>query len=192
MGAQTNVEGDVHRAVPSLTPPCGADFVTAPGVLAASGLANVTDDAAAQIVDDVAAQMADDVASQAVDDAVGQLVDDTSGALRPGEVGRFGDLRKMGLPGDDLTPHHMPQRALGFTSADDGGALVMTQAEHAQTRTYFWRGAQSAAQDAGRPFRDVLAADIWDVRSIVGSRYNKGLLALIDYYRTNFPDLIAE
>lgn len=126
------------------------------------------------------------------DDAIGQLADDATGALRPGEAGRFGDLRKMGLSGDNLTPHHMPQSALGYTSVDDSGALVMTQAEHAQTRTYLWRGAQTAVQDAGKPFRDVLAADIWYVRAIVGSRYNKGLLALIDYYRTNFPNPMAK
>jgi len=39
-------------------------------------------------------------------------------------------------------------------------------------------------------FRDVLAADIQDVRSIVGSKYNQGLLNLIDYYRINFPNLM--
>ena len=131
-------------------------------------------------------------APHVADDAVGQLADDAGSALRPGQAGRFGDLRRLGTVGDDLTPHHMPQSALGFTSADDGGALVMTQAEHAQTRTYWWRGAQTAAQDAGKPFRDVLAADIWDVRSIVGSRYNEGLRALINYYRTNFPNLMAK
>jgi RHS repeat-associated protein len=131
-------------------------------------------------------------ASQVADDVVGQVADDASGALRPGEAGRFGDLDARAIVGDDLTPHHMPQRALGWTSADDGGALMMRTAEHTQTRTYWWRGAQTAAQDTGRPFRDVLAADIWDVRSIVGSRYNEGLQALINYYRTNFPNLMAK
>ena len=120
------------------------------------------------------------------------MLDDASGALRLGEAGRFGDLRRRAVLGDNLTPHHMPQRALRWASADEGGALMMTSAEHAQTRTFGWRGAQTAVQDAGRSFRDVLAADIWDVRSIAGSRYNEGLLALIDYYRTNFPHLMAK
>jgi RHS repeat-associated protein len=80
MGAQTNVEGDVLRAVPSLTPPCGADFVIAPGVLGVSGLADVTGDAAAQIVDDVAAQMADDVVAQVADDAAQGLAGRAPGA----------------------------------------------------------------------------------------------------------------
>jgi hypothetical protein len=125
--------------------------------------------------------------------ALADVMDDAaSGRLRPGQAGRFGDLDALGEVGDDLTPHHMPQRALEWTSREDGGALMMTHAEHAQTRTYFGRGAQTKAQDAGRPFRDVLAADIRDVRSIVGSRYNEGLRALIDYYRTNFSDLMTK
>jgi hypothetical protein len=128
---------------------------------------------------------------QAPASGLGQVADDaTNGVLQPGQSGRFGDLDALAEVGDDLTPHHMPQAALEWTSPEDGGALMMTQAEHAQTRTYLWRGAQTAKQDAGRPFRDVLAADIQDVRSIVGSRYNDGLLALIDYYRTNFSQLM--
>jgi RHS repeat-associated protein len=120
------------------------------------------------------------------------MLDDASGALRAGEAGRFGDLDARTVVGDDLTPHHMPQRALGYTSPEDGGALMMTHAEHAQTRTFLGRGARTAVQDAGKPFRDVLAADIQDVRSIVGSRYNEGLQALIDYYKTDFPHLMAK
>jgi RHS repeat-associated protein len=139
-----------------------------------------------------AAWAANEAAALGTLDDTASMLDGASGALRPGQAGRFGDLRKMGLPGDDLTPHHMPQKALGFTSADDGGALAMTNAEHVQTRTYFGRGVQTAAQDAGRPFRDVLATDIGDVRSIVGSKYNEGLRTLIDYYRTNFPHLMAK
>jgi len=86
----------------------------------------------------------------------------------------------------------MPQKASGFTSEAEGGALALTKAEHVQTRTFGWRGALTIQQDAGKPLRDVLAADIRDVRSIVGNRYNRGLLDLINYYRTNFPDLIRK
>jgi len=38
----------------------------------------------------------------------------------------------------------------------------------------------------------VLAKDIWDIRSIAGSRYDQGLLDLLDDYRTNFPELMAK
>lgn len=102
------------------------------------------------------------------------------------------DFRPRSVVGDGLDLHHMPQRAAGFTSSSKGGALAMPQAEHLLTRTYGFRGAQSLKADAGLGFRDVLARDIWDVRSIAGSGYNQGLRDLIGYYRTNFPELMAK
>ena len=95
------------------------------------------------------------------------------------------------MVGDGLTPHHMPQAALEFTSRAEGSALVMTEAEHALTRTYFGKGAATARADAGLSFRQVLASDIRDVRQIVGSKYDQGLRDLLQYYRVNFPSLIA-
>jgi hypothetical protein len=86
----------------------------------------------------------------------------------------------------------VPQAALGFTGYGEGGALAMPHAEHILTRTYGPRGAITAAEEAGLPFRTVLSRDIRDVRSIVGPRYNQGLSDLIDYYRTNFPQLLAK
>jgi hypothetical protein len=38
----------------------------------------------------------------------------------------------------------------------------------------------------------VLAKDFRDVRSIVGSKYNDGLLDLTEYYRKSFPDLMSK
>jgi len=58
------------------------------------------------------------------------------------------------------------------------------------TRTYTGRGAVLAIEESQTPFRVVLLRDIRDVRSIVGTRYNEGLLELIEYYRRNFPDLM--
>ncbi len=109
-----------------------------------------------------------------------------------GEAGRFADLAARGVKGDKLTPHHMPQAAAEYTSRADGGALVMTEAEHVLTRTYGVKGALTAQQEAGMAFRDVLARDIYDVRSIVGSHYNQGLRDLLNYYRTNFPELMIK
>jgi hypothetical protein len=57
---------------------------------------------------------------------------------------------------------------------------------------YGFKGALTAQQEAGMAFRDVLARDIRDVRSITGSQYNEGLGDLVDYYRTNFPDLMQK
>jgi hypothetical protein len=113
-------------------------------------------------------------------------------ALRPGEAGRFGDLDRRATVGDNLTPHHMPQDALHFLSREEGGALMMWFAEHALTRTFKWRGINTAQADAGLSFRQVLAMDIMDVRSIVGTRYNAGMLDLVRYYRTNHPGLLQK
>jgi RHS repeat-associated protein len=105
------------------------------------------------------------------------------------DAGRFGDL-DPGVPGDGLTPHHMPQAAAGFTSRDDGGAIVMTQADHALTRTYGARGRVTKAAEAGLPFRTVLARDIQDVRRIGQiqhgdpSYFNPGITKLLAYYRS--------
>ena len=74
---------------------------------------------------------------------------------------------------------------------NQGGALALPHAEHMLTRTYGFRGVQALNADAGLSFREVLAREIWDVRSIGGSSYNRGLRDLIDYYRTNFPELMA-
>jgi hypothetical protein len=107
-----------------------------------------------------------------------------------GEAGRFSSLYGRAVVGDGLTPHHMPQAALGFTSRGAGGALVMTTEEHAMTRTYGALGRIAAEQDAGMAFRDVLARDIRDVRQIVGPKYDQGLRDLLKYYYDNFPELI--
>jgi hypothetical protein len=94
--------------------------------------------------------------------------------------------------GDELTPHHMPQVAAEFTPRQEGGALVMQQEEHLLTRTYGSKGRVTVREEAGMSFRDVLSRDIRDVRSVTGTKYNEGLLDLLDYYRTNFPELMAK
>lgn len=111
-------------------------------------------------------------------------------AVVAGQAGKFGKL--AGVVGDDLTAHHMPQAALNLTGRAEGGALVMTTAEHKATRTFGAKGAVTAIEDAGVNFRVVLAKDIRDVRSIVGSKYNQGLQDLTKYYRENFPNLIGK
>jgi hypothetical protein len=53
-------------------------------------------------------------------------------------------------------------------------------------------GVKTVRADANLSFRSVLARDIRDVRTIVGSRYNSGLRAIAKYYRRNFPDLMRK
>ncbi|MFP1982358.1 RHS repeat-associated core domain-containing protein, partial [Lonsdalea quercina] len=113
-------------------------------------------------------------------------------AVKAGEGGRFGDLSARGVKGDELTPHHMPQAAAKYTSRADGGALVIPQSEHYLTRTYGFKGAVTAKQEVGLPFRQALYRDISDMRKIAGSKYNEGIRDLLTYYKTNFPDLMAK
>ncbi|NSC21963.1 RHS repeat protein [Streptomyces albus subsp. chlorinus] len=105
------------------------------------------------------------------------------------QAGRFGDMNP-GQPGDGLTPHHIPQVALGFLPRNEGGAIVMKQADHELTRTYGPHGRATKAADAGLPFRTVVAKDLWDMRRIGEKQYgdpgyyNKGIMDLLAYYRS--------
>ena len=113
-----------------------------------------------------------------------------SRGLTPGEAGRFSDLDKRAVVGDELTPHHMPQAAAGFTERGEGGALVLPHSEHVQTRTYGASGRATARAERGLSFRDALARDIRDIRQKFGEKYDEGLRQLLRYYRDNFPDLM--
>jgi hypothetical protein len=95
------------------------------------------------------------------------------------------------VPFDDLTPHHMPQAAQGFTPYREGGALVLPHAEHALTRTYAGRANRVLRSEAGMPFRQVLAKDFRDIRNLFGSKYNQGLKDVAKYYKENFGHLIG-
>lgn len=103
--------------------------------------------------------------------------------------GRFGDL-SPGTPGDGLTAHHMPQDALRFLPRNDGGSVVMKEADHALTRTFSNAGKVTKAAETGLPFRTVLARDLWDLRSVGQqqygdpSYYDAGIKQMMAYYRS--------
>ncbi|WP_165764968.1 RHS repeat domain-containing protein [Flavobacterium oreochromis] len=103
--------------------------------------------------------------------------------VNAGDVGPFKDL--AGLPGDGLTPHHMPQDALGHMPRAEGGCIVMPHDEHIQTRTYGAKGRATKKADLGRPFKDVLKDDIIDVKKIAPNKYDKSLEELIKFYEDN-------
>lgn len=139
----------------------------------------------------------DDMARQALtrgmlDTFAGAGITKIAGKVVAGEAGRFAALDARAVVGDKLTPHHMPQAAAEFTSRADGGALMLPEAEHMLTRTYGWKGAVTASEEAGMSFRSVLARDVQDVRSFSGATYNEGLRELLQYYRNNFPELMAK
>ena len=112
--------------------------------------------------------------------------------LIPGRAGSFAELKRLSVVGDNLTPHHMPQAALNFTSRGEGGAIMLPQAQHVLTRTYGFSGAQLSQSEANLGFRTVLARDIRDLRGISGSEYNQGIRDMLEYYRIYFPELIAK
>ena len=109
-----------------------------------------------------------------------------------GEAGRYAGLVARSEIADDISLHHMPQAALGFTPHKEGGALAISYAEHVQTRTFGYKGVSARQADSGLSFREVLYKDITDMRRISGSMYNKGIRDLLDYYRTSFPDLMRK
>jgi RHS repeat-associated protein len=118
--------------------------------------------------------------------------------LVAGEAGAYDDLLRRSIRGDKLTPHHMPQAGMGFTSKGRGGALAIPESEHFATRTFGWNGVKALADDAGLSFRQILAKDIRDMRNIAKSvhgttrYYNKGLINLMKYWTTNFTDLLLK
>ena len=112
-------------------------------------------------------------------------------AVKAGDAGSFAGLQRGSVVGDGLDIHHMPEAAAGFTSRAEGGAIAIPHELHAQTRTYGARGVASLKSDSGLSFRQVLARDIADLRSVGGSDYNQGILGVLDYDKANFPELMA-
>ncbi|RSM57659.1 hypothetical protein DMH04_56630, partial [Kibdelosporangium aridum] len=108
--------------------------------------------------------------------------------VQENDAGEYGDL-SPGQVGDGLEANHIPQKALKFTTVDEGGAIVMKAADHALTRTYKGRGRATAIADANLSFREVLAKDLWDMRRIGQIQYNdpsyfnKGIKGLLALYR---------
>jgi hypothetical protein len=47
---------------------------------------------------------------------------ESTGVLQAGEGGSYSELSSRGEVGDQLTPHHMPQAAAGYTGYGEGGA----------------------------------------------------------------------
>jgi len=89
--------------------------------------------------------------------------------------------------GVDEVAHHMPQNAYNKSiglSRNDGPALLMSQDDHALTRTYAGKGKETMVSDAGLTARQRLYLDVLDIRNNFGSKYNKGLLEMIKYAKS--------
>jgi RHS repeat-associated protein len=114
------------------------------------------------------------------------------GTLREGDVGSYKQLKDRGAPRDDLTPHHVPQAALGLTPYDEGAAIALYTASHRLTRTYGTKGIATKAEDAGLPLQEALDKDYADLRSLnLPFDVEAGIAQIQQYYETNFPNLLG-
>jgi RHS repeat-associated protein len=98
--------------------------------------------------------------------------------------GRHGDLDKPSVKGPNESSHHMPQAAQQITSQKDGPALGMTRNDHKLTRTYKGRGRVTLRDEVNLTPRQLLLRDIKDIRTLFGTKYNKGILELLGYAKT--------
>lgn len=83
-----------------------------------------------------------------------------------GQVGTYGDLTSASTPFDGFQIHHVPQDKLGYLPKPKGIAVVMTNADHALTRTYKYKGALTYQTDKNRSFAAVLKDDLVDLHNI--------------------------
>ncbi|MEI8296343.1 MAG: hypothetical protein WCG04_07500, partial [Alphaproteobacteria bacterium] len=122
-------------------------------------------------------------------------------ALREGQMGTYKELYDMRVPGDNLTPNHMPQAAYMKqygVKKPDGIAMMMEQpvpgagGRHRQTRTY------GRKPDLSTDPRTELAKDIMDARKIYQQdglytpEIRQGLQKVIDANKNIFPDIFAK
>jgi hypothetical protein len=123
------------------------------------------------------------------------------GALKEGQVGTYGELHNSRVPGDHLTPNHMPQAAYmrkHGVKKEEGVAMMMEHphpgmgGRHRQTRTY---GKQPALQ--ARP-RSELAKDVVDARKIYRqdgiytADIHQALKKVITQNKARFPELFKK
>ena len=97
--------------------------------------------------------------------------------------GAYGKLDR----GATIERHHMPADSISQISRARGPAIHMDKADHARTSSYgnsaaaqAYRAELEALIEQGR-FRDAMAREIMDVRSIAGAKYNQAMREMLDY-----------
>jgi RHS repeat-associated protein len=96
-----------------------------------------------------------------------------------GQVGTYGDLMDASSPFDGFQIHHIPQDKLGYLPRNEGIAVIMTDADHAKTRTFKTKGRITAAIDKDRAFKDVLKDDLIDLHKIGGGKFDNSIEQII-------------
>jgi RHS repeat-associated protein len=99
-----------------------------------------------------------------------------------GQVGAYGDLVNTSDSFDGFQIHHIPQDKLGYLPRKDGIAVIMTDADHAKTRTFKTKGRTTAAIDKNRAFKDVLKDDLIDLHKIGGGKFDNSIKQIIKKY----------
>ncbi|MGN9807395.1 SpvB/TcaC N-terminal domain-containing protein [Micromonospora sp. L32] len=111
------------------------------------------------------------------------------GKGQPGDAGAHGKVKPTAR-NTGLDSHHMPQAARNFAPRAKGGAMLAWRKFHKLTRTYGWKGLITKIKERNLPFRQTLTRDFYDLRKISreqkgSTRYfNKGMLELLEYYRS--------
>ena len=90
-----------------------------------------------------------------------------------------------------LERHHMPADSVSPIARARGPAIQMDAADHALTASYgnsaraqAYREEIGSLVEQGR-FRDAMAREIRDVRSLAGSKYNEAIRAMLDYAKSS-------
>ncbi len=125
-------------------------------------------------------------------------VPDRVAQRKVGNVGKFRDLTKGAPFHDNRQAHHIPAKSFmkkcGINK-DDGLSIMMTNEQHAKTRTFKGK-AKNIPVDATA--REELARDLWDVRSIMkedGSytkEVNKKLLDGVGQFKSEFKEVFKK
>lgn len=99
-----------------------------------------------------------------------------------GQVGTYGDLTSASTAYDGLQIHHIPQDKLRYLPKSDGIAVVMTDADHALTRTYKYKGVLTYKIDKNRSFIEVLKDDLINLHNIGNGKYDASITQIIKEY----------
>ena len=90
-----------------------------------------------------------------------------------------------------LERHHMPADSVSPIARARGPAIQMDTADHACTASYgnsaraqAYREEIGSLVEQGR-FRDAMAREIRDIRSLAGSKYNEAIRAMLDYAKSS-------
>ena len=113
---------------------------------------------------------------------VNVLIDLWGLSVIEGQVGAYGDLVNASDPFDGFQIHHIPQDKLGYLPRKEGIAVVMTDIDHAETRTFKSKGRATAAIDKDRAFKDVLKDDLIDLHKIGGGKFDSSIKQIIKEY----------